>query len=196
MSGVSFPELDLFVPVSRDDILIDAGANIGDIASRFARTGATVHAFEPNRSCFEIIKRRFAALPNVKPHHLGVMDRRCTLTLSTPKPHAQFDGIDTTVASSFVASHDEAETETVECIDLSEFIYSLPRPVALLKMDIEGAEVQTINRLIDTGAIERVNMAVVETHERFSPELAVATDELRDRIASQGLSRRVRLDWI
>jgi len=45
------------------------------------------------------------------------------------------------------------------------------------------------------GAIERIKMAVVETHERFSPELARQTDELRERLKSEGLADRFRLNW-
>ena len=87
------------------------------------------------------------------------------------------------------------ETE-VECIDLASFIRELGRPVTLLKMDIEGAEVSVLNRMIDTGAIDEVQLAIVETHERFSEELAAATNALRERLSAAGMDRKVRLDWI
>ena len=63
-------------------------------------------------------------------------------------------------------------------------------------MDIEGAEVPVLNHLIDTGGIDQVRLAIVETHERFSAQLAAATDALRDRLKSNGLDSKVRLDWI
>jgi hypothetical protein len=87
------------------------------------------------------------------------------------------------------------ETE-VECIDLASFIRELGRPVTLLKMDIEGAEVPVLNRMIDTGAIDEVQLAIVETHERFSDELANATNALRERLSAAGMDHKVRLDWI
>jgi FkbM family methyltransferase len=180
------------------DIVIDAGANVGDVTSLCARTGATVHAFEPNPVCYRILEKRFGNLANVNTHAAGVMDKPCRLTLSTPKAHDQFDDVDSTVAGSMMApaldTREVIQTD-VECIDLADFIRKLPRPVTLLKMDIEGAEIAVLNHLIDTGVIERINLTVVETHERFSPELAQATDALRDRLAESGLDQKVRLDW-
>ena len=160
-----------------------------------------MHAFEPNPLCFKIISWRFAALSNVQCHHKGVMDRACTLTLETPvKITEQQDHVDVTVASSFVnPSLEEAgavNSVEVECIDLADFIAKLEKPVKLLKMDIEGAEVAVLNHLLDRGLMDRVELAVVETHERFSPELAQGTEALRARIADAGLASRVRLDWV
>jgi FkbM family methyltransferase len=195
--AVAFPEIDLIVPLSTDDIVIDAGANVGDIVSRCARTGATVHAFEPNPACFDIISRRFAFVPNVKLHKLGLMDRDCELRLGTPSPHDQYDAIDMTLSSSFVAPPvGEMEYEVVRCIDIAAFIEALDRPVALLKMDIEGAEIPVLNHLLDTGAMERVSIAVVETHERLGEVLAEGTTKLRQRIEEHGLCDRIRLDWV
>mgnify|MGYP003575975408 CR=1 FL=1 len=79
---------------------------------------------------------------------------------------------------------------------LANFIRDLSKPVTLLKMDIEGAEVPVLNRMIDTGAIDAVQLAIVETHERFSDELADATNALRERLSAAGMDQKVRLDWI
>lgn len=118
--NANFDELDLFVPATKGDIIIDGGANVEGITSKCARTGGTVHAFETNAVGYDILCRRFSLLPNVRIHKLGLMD---------------------------------------------------------------------------TGAIERVKMAVVETHERFAPELARQTDELRERLKTKALADRFRLDW-
>ena len=193
--AVSFPEIGLVVPISPDDIIIDCGANVGDITSRCARTGAIIHAFEPHPACVAILRKRFAAVSTVHIHHAGVMDKDCTGTLSAPAPNENYDNLETSIAASFLIPHDGAKAE-VPCIDLAKFIMGLPRPVALLKMDIEGAEVSVLNHLIDTGAIDRVKMAIVETHERLAPELAEATPRLRQRIKERDLRDRIRLDWI
>ena len=55
--SVHFDEIDLDVPAKPGDIIIDAGANVGDVTSKCARTGATVHAFEPNPVCFASSER-------------------------------------------------------------------------------------------------------------------------------------------
>ena len=116
-----------------------------------------------------------------------------------PKPHGRYDSVETTVAATFVAplASETGVLETkVNCIDLAEFIRGLPAPVKLLKMDIEGAEIAVLNHLIDTGIIDRVDLAVVETHERLSEDLSRGTEELRGRLNQMGLEKKIRLDWI
>jgi hypothetical protein len=66
----------------------------------------------------------------------------------------------------------------------------------LLKLDIEGAEIRVLNHLMDTGAIELVELTVVETHEDQIPSLIAQTNELRSRIQKSGYASRIRLDWI
>lgn len=82
----------------------------------------------------------------------------------------------------------------MEQIDLVSFIDRLQRPVALLKMDIEGAEVTVLERLLDTGCIARVGHVFVETHEKRIPELAPRMQALRDRIAADDI-KTINLDW-
>ena len=125
------------------------------------------------------------------------MHKNRTQTYATQVAHNGYNAIEATVAGSFVAEAFDADVkqELIECIDVLEFVESLDRPVALFKLEIKGAEVGVINCLMDAGAIERVKMAVVETHERFSPELVRQTDELRGRLKSKGLADRFRLDW-
>ena len=196
-TSVEFRDIGLSVLVAASDIVIDCGANVGDVTSRCARTGATVYAFEPQPYCYSVLSKRFARLANVRCLQKGVMDKSCFLALHTPQPHDKYDSLDMTVAASFVSPvQDDADSVQVECINLAEFIDELERPVRLLKMDIEGAEVTVLNHLLDTGVINKVGLTVVETHERFSPELAAATEALRERISTARLMDKIRLDWI
>jgi FkbM family methyltransferase len=195
-STLVLEQIGLRIAVKHDDVLVDCGANVGDVTSAFARTGARIYAFEPSAACFAILRSRFAATPNVTVFNKGVMDKDCTLSLGTPKPHGKFDDIDSTVSASFVNDNlPPSQTTQVSCIDLSAFITSLGK-VRLLKLDIEGAEIQVLNDLMDTGAIELVELTVVETHENQIPSLIPQTDELRSRIQKSGYASRIRLDWI
>ena len=198
--NVDFPEIGLVLAVAPEDLVIDCGANVGDLTSRFARTGATVHAFEPNPICFAILKRRFAGLSNVVLHNKGAMAERGVLPLRIPKIEG-FDAVTSTVASSFLDDrvnplHEDDRVVEVECVDFPAFVEALGRPVKLLKMDIEGSEIAVLNAMMDRGTIEKVEFAVVETHERFSPQQAHDTEALRGRIAARGLASRIRLDWV
>lgn len=189
--------IGLEIMTKPEDVLIDCGANIGDVTSAFARTGATVYAFEPDPLCFSVLSNRFSLTPNVTCFHQGVMDKNCSLTLSSPSAHGKWDDLDSTVSSSFIrADLASPRQAVVNCIDLSEFITSLNKRVRLLKIDIEGAEIPVINRLIDSGAVDLIDLVVVETHETQQPSLLQATTSLRERIKASGHESRFRLDWI
>ena len=190
--------IDLRVEINPDDVLIDCGANIGAITSKLARTGARVYAFEPNPLCFSVLSRRFSLTPNVTCLNKGVMDRKCTLELVTPNAHEKWDEFDTSTGSTVMLNQLPAGTSktSIECIDLSEFIFSLNQRVRFLKLDIEGAEICVIDGLIDTKATDRVDLIVVETHERQLPFLREQTDRMKQRISESGLQGKFRLDWI
>jgi FkbM family methyltransferase len=180
-------------------IIIDCGANVGGITSLFARTGATVYAFEPNPLCFEILSARFRAFPSVHCFNRAIMDRDCTMTLRTPGPHEGFDSLETTIGASVMPgalrpNNYIIEEVEVECVDIDRFIRSLRGRVRLLKLDVEGAEVPAMNRLLDTGTIELIDKVLVETHEGI-PGLKSPTEALHARIEKMGLATRVNLDW-
>jgi FkbM family methyltransferase len=186
--------------VSPGEVIVDCGANIGDVTSMFARSGATVYAFEPNPLCYGVLAKRFAAMPSVHCINKGVTDHDSKLTLSTPFPHKQFDKLDTTITSSFVdgAMHPEAykvQNTVIDCVDIDSFIKSIGRRVRLLKLDIEGMEVVVLNRLMNTGSIDLIDTIVAETHDHVIENLKQSTDALRQRVRAAGLESRIRLDW-
>jgi FkbM family methyltransferase len=197
---LSLPDINLELTLDPGDIIIDCGANVGNISSRFARAGATVYAFEPNPLCFDILMRRFRAMPMVHCFNQGVMDRACTLTLRSAMSHGVWDELDTSVASTLLpdtldSSCYKVRETTVECIDLDAFIRSLGMRVRFLKLDIEGAEIAVLNRLLDTQTIDLIDLVAAETHETQMPPLREATEVLRRRIELMGLQQKIRLDW-
>jgi FkbM family methyltransferase len=197
---LNLPDIDLELDLNPGDVIIDCGANVGDVSSRFARAGATVYAFEPNPICFGILSRRFRAMPMVHCLNKGVMDKACELTLRSAMPHGIWDEVDASVASTVlpnaIESNDYALRETnIECVDLDRFIRSLGVRIRFLKLDIEGAEIPVLNRLLDMRTLDLVDLVAAETHERQIPRLREPTDALRHRIAEMGLEQKIRLDW-
>ena len=190
--------IDLRVEINPDDVLIDCGANIGAITSKFARTGACVYAFEPNPVCFSAMSKRFSLTPNVTCFNKGVMNKSCVLELMMMDPHGKWDEIDTSPGSTFMVDKppQRASKTSIECIDLNEFIFSLTQRVRFIKLDIEGSEIAVINGLIDTNAIDRVDLVLAETHEKQLPFLREDTDRMKQRILDSGLQEKIQLDWI
>jgi FkbM family methyltransferase len=193
-----FSMIGFSVPLGPHDVAIDCGANVGIVSSRLARTGATVYAFEPNPECFQILKSRFKFVRQVRCVNAGVMDRHCTLKFTVPEAHESYDRFQASLSGSFEEVLDLnrylVKEFVVSCIDLSDFVFSIGR-VKFIKLDIEGSEIAVINRLLDTGAIELIDLIGVETHERLSENLRLRTKLLRERIAEMNLTEKICMEW-
>ena len=183
--------------VARGDVAIDCGANVGNVTAALARRGALVHAFEPNPDAFAVLAERFGDTSNVELHRQAVLDRPGRVRL-----YLHVDALDDPVRASvgssvlpFKGNVDEERYVEVDAIDLSQFVLELPGPVKVVKIDVEGAESPIVNRLIDTGAIERTETVLVELHDRHIPELRRDYEALRERLGREGLTDRVLTDW-
>lgn len=181
-----------------EDILIDCGANVGDYTEQLAKSGATVYAFEPDPVAFQVLKQRMALYENAHCINKAVSDHNGHLRLFFRKDRAQ-DTLISTQGSSLEEDKNNIDRNMsveVEVIDLSEFILGLPREVSVLKMDVEGTEVRILEHFLETGAIDRIRKAYVETHERKLPRLEEPLVAVKAELGRRGLSSRIELDWI
>lgn len=187
-----FRDFRIFVRNARPGgLMIDCGANVGDVAALFAARGFTIHAFEPDPDARTVLTRRFAGYPrlHVHPQAVGTAPGRFTL-------HRKADGVEGTISSSLIARdiHAASEGVAVDVIDLVAFMDGLGAPIDVLKLDVEGAEAQILERLLEVRYDRRIGQVFVETHERFSPEIAESIQATRRRIAELGIAN-VDLDW-
>ena len=176
-------------------IAIDCGANVGSYTAYMTERGARVYAFEPNPHAFAVLERTFAGAPNVECRGQAVSDRAGTARLYL-HAQAEEDQVLWSVGSSLVASKGNvaASYVDVETIDLDAFIAGLDRPVTLLKLDVEGAELAILGRLLDSGRLAAIEHVLVEMHDTRIPALREEGAALRARLADAGL-RNIWLDW-
>ena len=80
-------------------------------------------------------------------------------------------------------------------IDFAHFLKNIDTDIDLLKIDIEGYEIELINHLIDKSALLNVAKVYVETHERKFVALTEATDRMKRRVEDFGLSNKFFWDW-
>jgi FkbM family methyltransferase len=178
------------------DVAIDCGANLGLFTVPMAETGAQVHAFEPNPDAFRELERVTCGFENVTLYQAAVTTESGPVELYLHK-HAGDDPVYWSKSSSLLADKSnvrEDRSVRVDGIRLSRFIQDLRRPVKLLKMDIEGAEVDVLNQLLDEGLHEQIEHAFVEVHDRRVKRLVEPTQHLRKRLQELGASH-FRLDW-
>lgn len=185
--------------VGPGSLVIDCGANVGEISALFLARGADVIAFEPDPVAFEALRRRVGQYPNVTLHQQAVSDRSGTASFFFHKERADGSGgTEFTVSSTLVAEKRNVDTRhsiEVELVDLDAFITALGRKVDVLKMDVEGAELAILSKMLDKGSYQQIGLMLVETHETKIPGHLEELTTLRQRIDRAGIEH-IRLNWI
>jgi FkbM family methyltransferase len=178
-------------------IAIDCGANVGDIAVKLAKTGVTLYAFEPNPYAFQKLKEKVGDFVNVTCINKGVWDKNTTTELYFHKEATKNEAF-WSFASSIIQSKgnvDPGHSVQIELVDLTEFIETLDKPVDLLKIDIEGAECEVLEKFLDKDLQKRVKLTLVETHDSKIKGLKEKTDHIRSRIKEKKVTN-VNLSWL
>lgn len=184
-----------FKSLAPGEVAIDCGANIGKFTKKMCRPGVTVYAFEPDPSAFKLLSEKFRHNQNVILVNKAVAAHSGKGKLYFDKRSGQ-DHVKWSIRSTLLAEKPNADPEAfseVEIVDLAEFVRSLVKPIGMLKMDIEGAEVAVLNKLVDLGLTSKIRHIMVETHERF-PTLKESTEALRERVKLLKLAN-IDLDW-
>jgi FkbM family methyltransferase len=184
------------IRLKKGDIAIDCGANTGGITEELARRGATVYAFEPNPHAFSVLTSRFKNHAHIHCIPAGVGGEMSRQKLYFHE-HSDNDEVAWSTGSSLFESKSNVLSEKyceVDIVDLCQFIESLHDRVRVLKLDVEGAECEVLTKLISTGLIHRIDNVFAETHDHKIPDLAHATNVLRERIDARGLNH-VDLNW-
>ncbi|WP_267634439.1 FkbM family methyltransferase [Frigidibacter sp. RF13] len=177
-----------------DDIALDLGANVGVFTRRLAATGATVHAFEPDPDTFAQLKEACGGLPNVILHEAAVGAASGTVRLYRA-PSDRRTVYSEMASTVFSASRQyRAESIDVEQRAFAEVLEGLPRPAALIKMDIEGAEFDILCDIFRDPGRWSFGALFVETHETRALNQIPAIDQMR-AIAADLRRPRINLYW-
>lgn len=150
------------VTVKKGDVIIDAGAWIGDFSAYAAVKGAITYAFEPVEENFQLLCKT-ADMNNgiIVPVKKGLSNNTGEITIWTDKEeHAD---------SSFIRKEkDNMIGEKIAVITLDEFVEENKlKKVDFIKADIEGAEREMLK-------------GAANTLKTFKPKLAICTYHLPD----------------
>lgn len=181
--------------LTKNSIVIDGGANVGDETAVFAKRAGTVYAFEPSPACYKELCKRFQATSNVHLYPCALSDRD---TEATYYFNHRFTRWNPTLYSKTGGLYDIINVKDlssrVKCIDLCAFIESLNAQVDLVKLDIEGMEYAVLNKLIETGIYKKCNTILVETHSKMLPQFTEADSALRALIKERSITN-IDLTW-
>jgi FkbM family methyltransferase len=182
--------------IGPQDVCLDLGANLGVFTEKLARTGATVHAYEPDPYAYDIAHKRVGHLPNVILHNEavamtgGVLPMRRSVKFDR-KPAAA-------TGSSTIVFNDpkkfKADTFDVTVRAFRDVIAGIGRPVAIVKMDIEGAEFDILRDVFAHPGDFDVGAIYCETHERSVYAEFAEIDRMR-RASETLLRPHINLYW-
>ena len=136
-----------------DSVVVDLGANKGAFSRSVSeRYGCTCYAIEPNPECFG----ELVGWSRVKPFNIAIADREGTTSFFVAA---------NSEASSFArtgANDREIQVTTMRLDDFAQ--RERLRPIDLLKVDIEGAEVSLLDSLPDA-FLQGIGQIAIEFHD-------------------------------
>jgi FkbM family methyltransferase len=155
--------------------IIDCGSNIGISILFFKKLfpQAKVIGFEPDPGTFELLSRNVAenGLSDVHLHNVAVFSKTGEVPFfgDSLRPGS--------LVMSTVKERFAGESRQVRCVALSGFIKD--SVVDLLKMDIEGAEMDVMLELEASGVLQNINEMAMEFHHHIKPEEERFSEMLR-----------------
>ena len=176
---------------------IDLGANVGVYTRKMASVAKQVIAFEPDPWACAELRANVADLDNVRIENAaaGACEKKVFLYR-----HARFDSDPAlySEASSVIAEKrnlTEEDAVEVRQIDFIRYIEGLDEEIGVLKIDIEGAEVDLLESLFDRPEVlARIDHIFAETHESAIPAHQQRVNALYEK--AQSIERPcINLSW-
>ena len=151
-----------------DGVLVDLGANIGAVTLDWANRlpGRQIHAYEPNPATNRTLRvnvsaNALASRVTVHGEFVGCARGERTLWANPSSALSTGYGEETPSAGSAAIR--------VRTIDLDEVVKRGGQPVALLKIDTEGAEADILEGAAEE-TLARVRQLVLEYHNQLCPD--------------------------
>lgn len=140
-------------------IILDCGGNCGfaTIYFKLMYPEAKITTFEPNPYVYEILKKNIKLnnFTDIIPVNAACGGKNEVVDFTIDEQYS--------LASSYL-NQIHSKTIKVQKIALSDFIN---KEISLIKMDIEGAEFEVIQNLIETNKIKNVKRFAIEFHNRL-----------------------------
>lgn len=135
--------------------------------------GLFIHYFEPNTSCNESLVKNYLIKNNVNYIYdykaVWIYDGKIDFQLQKSKVKAGEVGQASalTVVKNSNYRLIDGKINLVDCIDLSRIIKELNYDRIILKLDVEGAEFEILNKLISDETILKIKDLYLEIHRRY-----------------------------
>ncbi len=144
------------------DVVVEAGANVGEFTCAAAATAREIHAFEPDSVALIALRRNVAALSNVVLHSVGLGN--ATLTMPFYLSSADAD-------SSVVEPDLYTGIREIQLVSVADFMAAQKlAKIDFLKVEAEGYEPEILEGCVSRlGDIERIAVDCSPEREGRSP---------------------------
>lgn len=180
----------------RELVFIDCGVWAGQVVDLGLHLGAKIYAFEPNKYLAPLLRKKYEGNKNVifYQNAVGVGNFRTRFSEYSTLNQGNTIALD--------CRNDVEHTALfydVEVLSLCEFIegeiLKTHDRIYFLKLDIEGAEFEIMDKIIEKKLYEKIDYIACETHERCYKDGEAKITHLREQIAKYNI-KNIFLDWI
>ncbi len=163
--------------LGKDSVIIDLGANRGHFSTEVSRDcGATCYAIEAVPRLYELIPEN----PSIRKYNLAICkaDGPVSFNISSQEESGSMSALPDSMLEESITVQGMTLKSFIEANDLDQ--------IDLLKMDIEGAEIDLL-KSIDDGTLRMIRQITVEFHD-FLPYFDQAADIvlIKKRLKSLG----------
>tara|TARA_B100001123_G_scaffold448460_1_gene609715 strand:+ start:3139 stop:3720 length:582 start_codon:yes stop_codon:yes gene_type:complete len=141
-------------------VFIDAGAQTGQELHYLANTDIEVHSFECHPEHFKQLNKVYGGCRNIELYHACVYIHDEMI----PVYFKHGDSMGSMSLCEAKINVNERDGIMVRSIDICNFVSSLGRHVDVLKLDVEGAEFDIIEKLITSHKINNISRIYFEDH--------------------------------
>ena len=194
-----------FYEMPDNSVCLDCGANQGFFTDLILSLNGYCYAFEPNKVLLKLLSQKYREKENVElfPYAIsdseGFVDFKLSSNLNT-------SFLDFTESGSISLDHypyPEIEipevhyqVPKVRLVDfLQNEVFKKHGEVYILKMDIEGAEFETLEDIIHSGVYKNIKYLFCETHARFFNDGNERLHKLETLIKENNITN-IFLDWV
>ena len=85
--------------------------------------------------------------------------------------------------------------QSIEVVDLVEFMQQQNRKIDLVKLDVEGAEIAILKRILAAEAWHLFDRMYVETHETKIPSQLEDLNWIKSQLKERNI-QHIKLNWI
>jgi FkbM family methyltransferase len=144
-------------PLTGDSVVFDVGGYKGEWAHLiYEKYKCHIKIFEPHPGHYKIIKERFGADPKIEIFNfgLGAVTRNISLTDSS-------DG-------SSIVNNNNSSTIEIKIVSINDFLKTHQlNKVDLIKINIEGAEYELLEHILESGIVKSFVNIQVQFHNFF-----------------------------